>query len=200
METHVTFPTDLASFLELIRQHGDAAYTIVFSLAVSHSMLFSLFAGYAASAGALSYTTLVVVCWLGSFLGDVVRFWIGRRFGHALVKRFQWLQRPTDTVVRLAEHNHVWMILMHRYPHGLRGIAAIAYGMTALGWSRFLVLSFVAAGIWAVLVVSAGYAFGALSEKAMNGAANGIGIAALVIFLALSWYMNRRFEALARRG
>ena len=71
------FPTDLPSFLDLISQHGDAAYSITFGYAASHSLLFTLFGGYAAHSGALSLGTLFVVCWIGSFMGDVVRFWIG---------------------------------------------------------------------------------------------------------------------------
>jgi membrane protein DedA with SNARE-associated domain len=74
------FPTDLASFLDLIRQHGDAA-SIMFAYAASHSLLLTLFAGYAAHSGALGFGTLIMVCWFGTFAGDVIRFWIGRRFG-----------------------------------------------------------------------------------------------------------------------
>ena len=47
------YPTDLASFLELIRQNGDAAYSFMFAFASSHSLLLTLFAGYAAHSGAL---------------------------------------------------------------------------------------------------------------------------------------------------
>ena len=61
------FPTDLTSFLDLIRQHGDAAYSFMFAYASSHSLLLALFAGYAAHSGALSLGTLIVVCWFGSF-------------------------------------------------------------------------------------------------------------------------------------
>ena len=39
------FPTDLTSFLDLIRQHGDAAYSLMFAYAASHSLLLALFAG-----------------------------------------------------------------------------------------------------------------------------------------------------------
>ena len=35
------FPTDLASFLDLIRQHGDAAYSLMAAYAASHSLLFA---------------------------------------------------------------------------------------------------------------------------------------------------------------
>ena len=50
-------PTDLSSFLDLLLQHGDAAYTFLFAYAASHSLLFGLFAGYAAFAGALKVST-----------------------------------------------------------------------------------------------------------------------------------------------
>jgi hypothetical protein len=75
------FPTDVASFLDLIRQHGDAAYSLMFAYAASHSLLLALFPGYAAHSGALGFGTLIMVCWFGSFAGDVIRFCIGRRFG-----------------------------------------------------------------------------------------------------------------------
>ena len=75
------FPTDLASFLDLIRQHGDVAYTFIFAYAAGHSLLLALFAGYAAHSDALSLGIVIVVCWFGSFAGDAVRFYIGRLSG-----------------------------------------------------------------------------------------------------------------------
>ena len=119
-------PTDLTSFLELIRQPGDAAYSLMFAYASGHSLLFAMFAGYAAHAGALSVGPLIAVCWLGSFTGDVVRFWIGRRFGTRWLRSFPRLERAVDTAVQLASRHHVWMILIHRYPHGIRGVAGFA--------------------------------------------------------------------------
>jgi len=196
----VPIPTDLASFLELVRQHGDAAYTIVFSYAASHSMLFTLFAGYAAHSGALSLGTLVAVCWIGSFAGDAVRFWIGRRFGMSLFARFPRLARSVDIVVRLAERHHVWMILLHRYPHGIRGVAGFTYGMSPMPWSTFLALNFVAAGLWACAVVSAGFAFGQVSEKLMSDASSGLGVVMLIAFLGLSWVLSKKLERVAERN
>ena len=143
------FPTDLASFLDLIRLHGDAAYSFMFAYAASHSLLFALFGGYAAHSGALDLTVLIVVVWFGSFAGDAVRFWIGRRFGASWFGSFPRIERAIQTVARLADRHYVLMILFHRYPHGIRGVAAIAYGMSRLRWATFLALNFVAAGLWA---------------------------------------------------
>lgn len=194
------YPTDLASFLDLIRQNGDAAYSFMFAFATSHSLLLALFGGYAASSGALGLGTLIAVCWLGSFAGDVVRFWIGRRFGTRWLGGFPRTQRMVEIAARLADRHYVWMILLHRYPHGIRGVAGFAYGMSRLPWSTFLVLNFVAAGLWSCATVSAGYAFGQVSEKMMNDASSGVGLVMLVAFLGLSWVLSRKLEQVAERS
>jgi membrane protein DedA with SNARE-associated domain len=194
------FPTDLASFFELIRQHGDAAYSLMFGYAASHSLLLALFAGYAAYSGALGFGTLVMVCWLGSFTGDVIRFWIGRRFGTRWLQSFPRLERGVQTAARLADRHYVWMILFHRYPHGIRGVAGFAYGMSQLRWSTFLALNFVAAGLWSCAIVSAGYAFGRVSEKVMSDASSGVGLVMLLAFLGLSWILSRKLERVVERN
>ena len=187
-------PTDLVSFLDFVRQHGDAAYSLMFGYAASHSLLLALFAGYAAHSGALSFSTLIVVCWFGSFAGDVIRFWIGRRFGTRWLRSFPRLERAVQTAARLADRHYVWMILFHRYPHGIRGVAGVAYGMSQLPWSTFLVLNFGAAGLWSCATVSVGYAFGHVSEKVMTDASSGLGLVMLVIFLGLSWILSKKLE------
>jgi membrane protein DedA with SNARE-associated domain len=194
------FPTDLASFLELIRQHGDAAYSLMFAYAGAHSLLLTLFAGYAAQSGALGFVTLVAVCWFGSFTGDVIRFWIGRRFGTRWLGSLPRLERAVLTAAELANRQYVWMILVHRYPHGIRGVAGFAYGMSRLPWSTFLILNFVAAGLWSCAIVSAGYAFGQVSEKVMSDASSGLGLAMLIAFLGLSWVLSKKLDRVIERS
>jgi len=172
----------------------------MFAFAASHSLLLALFAGYAAHSGALGFGTLVVVCWLGSFTGDVIRFWIGRRFGTRWVRPFPRLERVVETTAQVANRHYVWMILFHRYPHGIRGVAGFAYGMSRLPWSTFLVLNFGAAGLWSCAIVSAGYAFGQLSENVMSDASSGLGLVMLVAFLGLSWILSKKLDRVVERS
>ena len=167
------FPTDLTSFLALLHHHGEAAYGFMFGYAFMHTLLLAIFAGYAAGAGALGFGNLIAVCWAGSFLGDVVRFWIGRRYGT------RWLGG---------------------LPRVQRAVAGIAYGMSSISWPLFLVMNFVGAGLWATATVSAGYAFGYVSEKTMSDASSGVGLGLLVGFLALSWLLSRRLERALERN
>ena len=48
------FPSDLTSFLTLVREQSDLVYSMMFAWASSHSLLLALFGGYAAHAGALN--------------------------------------------------------------------------------------------------------------------------------------------------
>jgi len=193
----VIYPTDLASFLELLRLYGDEAYGLIFAFAASHSLLLTLFAGYASSSGALDLGTLVAVVWAGSFLGDAIRFGIGRCFGNQWLSPFPRLYRTSQIVVRLVDHYYVWLILFHRYPHGIRGVAGFAYGMSRLPWPTFMAFNFVAAGLWSGAVLSAGHAFGQVSEKLMSDAFSGLGMVMLIVFLALSWILSRKLERVA---
>lgn len=194
------FPTDLASFLELLRLHGDQAYGLIFAFAASHSLLLTLFAGYASSSGALDLGTLIAVVWAGSFLGDAIRFWIGRYFGNQWLSPFPRLLRTSQIVVRLVDHYYVWLILFHRYPHGIRGVAGFTYGMSRLPWTTFMVFNFVAAGLWSGAILSAGYAFGQISEKLMSDAFSGLGLLMLIVFLVLSWILSRKLERVAEQS
>lgn len=193
-------PTDLASFLDVIRQHGEAAYSFMFAYAAAHTLLLAIFAGYAAQGGAFQVMPLIAVCWAGSFTGDVIRFWIGRRFGTRWLGGWPRIERAVQLVARLADRHYLWMILIHRYPYGIRGIAGFAYGASSLSWPQFLALNFVAAGVWSVATVGTGYAFGYVSEKTLSNASSGLGIGLLVAFLGLAWVLSRRLERVIERG
>ena len=196
----MTLTVGLTQILDLIKQHGDVVYSFVFAHALYNSMLALLFTGYAAHLKVLDLATLIPVCWAGGFAGDVVRFWIARRWGNKLADTFPKMHKAINAIRPLVNRHHAWMIFVHRYPHGIRGLAAFAYGVSALSWPRFLVLNFISAGIWAVSVVMAGYSFGHLSEKALGDAASGISFAVLVAFLGLAWLLSKKLERAMAQG
>lgn len=185
---------ELTQILDLIRQHGDTAYAFIFAYAASHSMLMVLFAGYAAHAGAFDWGKLVLICWAGTCFGDVVRFWIGRRFGTRWLGRFPRLERAVQTATRLVDHHCLWIPLIHRYPNGIRSVAGFAFGMSRLPRSTFHALNIVSGGIWAVAMVSIGYGFGHVSEKTLSDAASGVSLATMLVFLGVFWLLSRRLE------
>jgi len=191
---------DLAHVFDLIPQHGDAAYAFIFAYAASHSMLIVLFAGYAANLGAFDWGKLVLVCWAGSCFGDIIRFWIGRRFGTGWLGRFPRFQRAVQTAARLVDHHYLWILMIHRYPTGIRSVGGFAFGVSRLPRSTFYVLNVISAGIWAVAMVSIGYGLGHISEKTLSDAASGVSLTIMLAFLGLFWVLNRRLERALERS
>jgi membrane protein DedA with SNARE-associated domain len=72
--------------------------------------------------------------------------------------------------------------------------------MSQLPWSTFLALNFVAAGLWSCTTVSAGFAFGQVSEKLMSDASSGVGFVMLIAFLGLSWILSKKLERVVERS
>jgi len=193
-------PVDLQGVLDLIREHGQFAYAFVFGYAAANSLLLALFAGYAANLGALDVTKLILVCWLGSFAGDAVRFWVGRRYGSTLFASLPRLERGVQTTARLIERHYLWLPFLYRYPNGIRGVAGFAFGMSSIPRPIFHAMNFMSAGLWAATVVGAGYGFGQMSENHLSQTASVVSLAALMAFLGLFWLLGKRLTAAMERG
>ena len=56
-----------------------------------------------------------------------------------------------------------------RFAWGLRTALPIAVGMSHLPWQRFLLLNLLSALLWAPLIASVGYVFGALLAHHIRG-------------------------------
>lgn len=187
-------PTDLTQLLEIVRANGDVAYAFLFSYALANSLIMALLAGYAAHLGVFDWSKVFLVCWAGAFTGDAVRFWIGRRYGARVLAKFPRFEAAVMSIVRLVERHYGPVILLHRYPHGIRGVAGFACGIGKVPTGSFLALNAVSAGVWAGLVTSAGYGFGHLSDKVLGNAASGLSVVMLIAFLGVFWLLSRRLD------
>ncbi len=186
--------TDLSQLTDLVRQHGEVAYAFIFAYAASHALLMALFAGYAVQLGVLDMQTTIIHCLAGSFVGDVFRFWLARRYGERLLARWPRISAHALTVKKLVDRHALWLPLIHRFPYGIRGLGAFAFGLSKMPWGFFLIVNLCGAAIWAVSVVMAGYAFGKVSDKVLGDTVSGLSLAMLVVCLALSWILSRKLE------
>jgi membrane protein DedA with SNARE-associated domain len=186
--------TDLSQLIDAVRQHGEVIYAFIFAYAASHALLMALFAGYAVQLGVLDLKLTIVHCFAGSFLGDVFRFWLARRYGERLLARWPRVTNGAATVKRLVDRHALWLPLIHRFPYGIRGLGAFAFGLSKMPWSLFLLLNLAGAALWAMSIVLAGYAFGKVSDKVLGDTVSGLSVAMLVVFLAMSWVLSRKLE------
>jgi membrane protein DedA with SNARE-associated domain len=177
---------------QTIAHYGGYFYLVTLIWTALEGETFVLLAGYAASHGLLSLPLLVMCAWIGSFCGDQFYFMLGRRYGTRVLRRFPKWQSGVDRALRLLERYDTGFILSFRFVYGVRNFSSFAMGMSPLRWSRFLILNFVAAGLWAVVFAGGGYMFGEALSAMLGDAAEILGLIALGIFIVVVAYLVHR--------
>lgn len=144
----------------LVAKWGFLVYAVIFLWTFLEGETFVIFAGAAASQGTLNIWILLLTAWFGSFTGDQMWFWIGRRYGSAMLeKRPKW-RAGVDGALDLLKRYDTWFILSFRFVYGVRNFASFAMGVARIDPLRFAALNFVAAFIWASSFAGFGYIFG----------------------------------------
>ena len=143
----------------LIAQFG---YIAVFLGTVFEGETVLLLAGYSAHRGYLDFARVVAVAMSGAALGDQTLFWLGRRHGQRLIARRPGMHLRVKRALGLIERHPVAVILAMRFMWGLRTALPIAIGISGVSWRRFFWLNLVSAALWAPLIATIGWSFGAL--------------------------------------
>ena len=116
--------------------------------------------GWAAHLGYLSLPGVMLSAFVGSFTGDQLYFYIGRRYGPRLIaRRLSW-QANADRVYAILARHETFLILTFRFYYGLRNVTPFVIGASQISRRRFFILNFIGAAIWAVTVGAGGYYFG----------------------------------------
>lgn len=145
----------------LIQTYG---YPALFVGTVLEGETVLVMAGFAAHRGFLSLGWVMLVAFLGSFLGDQTWFYVGRlRARSFLLKRPAWQSR-VDRVHRLLERHQILVVLGFRFMYGLRNVTPFVIGASGFRPGRFLFLNATGAAIWAVAGATVGYLFGQTVE------------------------------------
>jgi membrane protein DedA with SNARE-associated domain len=170
-------------------------YPAVFLGTVLEGETVLLLAGLAAQAGYLELQWVIATAWAGAVTGEQIWFFVGRRYGTPLLRRFPRLRPRARRVRALLKRYHQPVILSLRFLYGLRTIGPIALGMSRVPWARFTALDFAAAAVWAVVVASAGYAFGKVLTLWLGDLKkfeHWIALALIAAGAALWWLTSRR--------
>ncbi len=189
----------------LIQHHGNLFYLLTFLWTALEGETFVIFAGLAAQKNMLNVWLLFLASWLGSFCGDQVFFFAGRRYGIHILDRFPKLKPPIDRSLGWLERHAAVFILAYRFMYGIRNISGIAIGMSRLPWQKFMAWNALAAFVWAAAFTGAGYLFGDVighmrhktevveeSVRQITMTTLGLFLLIVVFRLLVVWYQNRK--------
>jgi membrane protein DedA with SNARE-associated domain len=150
---------------ELIATYG---YPVILLGTFFEGETIVLIAGYLASRDYLLLQWVIVAAFLGSWAGDSLYFFIGRRWGEKLLaRRPQW--RPAaNRALDMLHRYHAVFILSFRFLYGLRTVSPFVIGMSRVSTPRFLVLNLIASVIWASVFSTLGFLLGTMLERLLS--------------------------------
>ena len=119
-------------FARIAAEYGEYVYPIVFAWAFVEGETFVIIGGVLAHQGYLNWNLLFLLAWIGSFCGDQLYFWIGRRWGQDLLVRFPRLRPSAQAALEMLRCYDTGFILSFRFIYGVRNFASFAIGMSTL--------------------------------------------------------------------
>jgi undecaprenyl-diphosphatase len=123
-----------------------------------------LLAAAAAAQGILPIAAVILVAASAAIIGDSLGYWIGHRYGLALIARYgRWL-RLTPTHVahgqQFFQRHGAKTVFLGRFVALLRVLAAILAGASQMPYAQFLVYNALGGIVWAAFVGGLGFLFG----------------------------------------
>jgi membrane protein DedA with SNARE-associated domain len=125
-------------------------------------------AGFLTGQGRLVFPLVIVAATVGSVIGALLLYWIGRALGEDRVRRFienhgKWLLLDVRDFERAKEwfdHHSDRAVLLARMAPGVRSLISIPAGIDRVPLWRFVLLTTLGSGVWNAVLVAAGWMLG----------------------------------------
>ncbi|KPK07868.1 MAG: hypothetical protein AMJ64_05330 [Betaproteobacteria bacterium SG8_39] len=187
------------SLQALIDSYG---YAVLFVGTFLEGETVLLLGGAAARLGYLRLEWVIACAFLGSLLGDQLWFWIGRRYGRALLARRPTWQQRVDRVHAMLARYETPLLIGFRFVYGIRNLTPFVVGMSRIAPAKFVVLNALGALLWSVVGGLLGYAL-AQAADALLGDIKRFELELLGVLVALGfsvWGVRLLRHRRARRG
>jgi membrane protein DedA with SNARE-associated domain len=163
-------------------------------------------AGYLVSLGKFPMSTAIVAGMVGVLSGDALLFFVGRRYGRALLER-PWLLRwfSADQIANASDRirsNARFICFIARFLPGLRSPIYLVSGTMGIAPSTYLLQDGLAASLSVPFWVVFGWYFGASIDAALQRARDVQVFVGLAAIIAVVVYIShqRRVAAASRLG
>jgi membrane protein DedA with SNARE-associated domain len=153
-------------------------------------------AGFLAFRGYMDINLVMLVAFLGSYAGDQLWYFLGRRHGRRLLARKpRWQTMGNKALEHIRKHPDLW-VLSFRFVYGLRTVMPVAIGLSGYPPGRYLLLNGIGAMVWAVALGQAAYHFGSVLEGLLGNVKKyELWVLGGLLLLGVLLWISRRIKA-----
>lgn len=153
--------------VHVLTEYGYLLYPLITAWTFVEGETVVIVTGVLASEGRfnISVELLALSALTGSFFGDQLYYYIGRKYGAPLLKRWPSLTGRIDWAFETVNRSPAVFILSFRWIYGVRNVAPFIVGIAGVPRVKYLVLNFIAAAIWAHSFAWGGYFMGRKLEE-----------------------------------
>src|SRR3989440_848955 len=153
---------------------------------------------YAATEPSFNIWVVIAVAAFGAISGDNIGYWLGSRYGYALLLRYGKRIGMFEARIKLGQYLYLKhgakVVFLGRFVALLRILAAFLAGVNRMPWRAFLIANASGGIIWAAVFGIGGYFFGKLLLQLHHALAPIVFTLALAAFFGCG-YLVRRYEA-----
>ncbi|RAU21199.1 DedA family protein [Paramagnetospirillum kuznetsovii] len=137
--------------LHVLKEYGFLLYPFITAWTFVEGETVVIVTGVLASEGRfnISVELLALAALTGSFFGDQLYYYIGRKYGTPLLNRWPGLGSRIEWAFDAVNRTPAIFILSFRWIYGVRNLAPFIVGIAGVPRVKYLVLNFIAAAIWA---------------------------------------------------
>ena len=153
--------------IHILKEYGFLLYPFISAWTFVEGETVVIVTGVLASEGRfhVSVELLALAALTGSFFGDQFYYYLGRKYGSPLLKRWPKLTLKVEWAFLAVQRTPAMFILSFRWIYGVRNIAPFIVGIAGVPRVKYLVLNFIAATIWAHSFAWGGYYMGRKLEE-----------------------------------
>lgn len=165
------------------------------------SELIMPFAGFSAATGKLSLLGVIAAGTLGSLIGQLPLFYLGKLAGESRLKRWadrygRWLMVSSDDIGKANDwfdRYGGWAVFLCRLIPGIRSLISIPAGMSDMPLLPFLLYTLIGTGIWSALLAYLGSLLGQ-NYRAVEHYLGPVSyvVLGLLVVLAILWIVWRK--------
>ncbi len=192
----------------LITNFSNLSYLFIFLIVLIESIplfcllipgiVFMILVGIFVKIGDLNLFITIIFAFLGVFIGDLISYFLGRKFGYKFIRRFGryfFLKENNFKKTKKLFKNHIGKtLILGRFNSLTRGFTPFVAGSSEVSFFSFLIYNFLGGFLWVLTFIMMGYIFGENYEYVLKNFERFILV--LIIFIVFFIFIKykRKFK------